>query len=367
MAVHSNIGASSMYRWAKCPGSVKLSENIPRTSSAYAEQGTNAHTLASEILLNQPASVTISDEEEISAIQTYVDYVTERSRNNIYFIEQRFDLERLYPGLFGTSDAVIFDVKTLTLEVIDYKHGAGIAVDVKDNMQLKYYALGSLLQMDKACTSIKLTIVQPRCYHPDGSIRSDVISPEELLNFAGDLVHYARATAKEDAPLVSGDHCKFCPAAGICPKLSEEKDLILKDALNSITVYDMEKLEKALTIIPQIEAWIEGVKSFAYNEARRGTKIPGHKLVYKVARRKWSDEKLAIETLFGLGCTNEILNSSLKSPAQVEKILDKTAKEILQRLVIQESSGTVLVPEYDKRAEVSLDALPAQFLTVETE
>ncbi|MCH8328897.1 MAG: DUF2800 domain-containing protein, partial [Nanoarchaeota archaeon] len=41
--IHSKIGASSMYRWSNCPGSVKLSEGMTSESSIYAIEGTAAH------------------------------------------------------------------------------------------------------------------------------------------------------------------------------------------------------------------------------------------------------------------------------------------------------------------------------------
>ena len=47
---HSKIGASSMYRWSKCPGSVRLCEGIKSVSSVYADEGTRAHELAASLL-----------------------------------------------------------------------------------------------------------------------------------------------------------------------------------------------------------------------------------------------------------------------------------------------------------------------------
>ena len=39
-----------MYRWATCPGSVRLSKGIPNRSSKYAQEGTDAHEWAAKIL-----------------------------------------------------------------------------------------------------------------------------------------------------------------------------------------------------------------------------------------------------------------------------------------------------------------------------
>ena len=43
---HALLSASSAYRWINCPPSAKLQEQYEDKGSAYAEQGTDAHTLA---------------------------------------------------------------------------------------------------------------------------------------------------------------------------------------------------------------------------------------------------------------------------------------------------------------------------------
>jgi len=57
MAVHSEFGASSAYRWMACPGSVSMSRGVPNTSSVYAEEGTAAHEMGElAIKAGKPAS-----------------------------------------------------------------------------------------------------------------------------------------------------------------------------------------------------------------------------------------------------------------------------------------------------------------------
>jgi len=49
---HHPLGASGASRWLACPGSVRLSADLPDPGSAYAEEGTLAHQLA-EVCLSQ--------------------------------------------------------------------------------------------------------------------------------------------------------------------------------------------------------------------------------------------------------------------------------------------------------------------------
>lgn len=89
MYEHSKIGASSMSRWQKCPGSVRLSEGMDDTTSIFAAEGTVAHGIA-EHILNHPFDplsphlgetveqdghqITVT-QEMIDAVAVYTDYI----------------------------------------------------------------------------------------------------------------------------------------------------------------------------------------------------------------------------------------------------------------------------------------------------
>ena len=48
------------------------------------------------------------------------------------------------------------------------------------------------------------------------------------VNTVRELIDYAKATEDPHAPLVPGDHCRFCPAggAGICPALKDKANAV---------------------------------------------------------------------------------------------------------------------------------------------
>ena len=90
MTAHSKLGASGMYRWARCPGSVALIDKLalPKTASSYAEEGSDAHALAALCLTknhnpgfyigkkvdHDGRKFTVT-EEMADAVQDYVDAV----------------------------------------------------------------------------------------------------------------------------------------------------------------------------------------------------------------------------------------------------------------------------------------------------
>jgi hypothetical protein len=343
-----------MSRWSKCPGSVRLSQNIPSTTSVYAEEGTKAHELAEKILKNEKVDFNVYDFEMIEAVQVYTRYVMdERKKATEWGVEEKFDLSELHPGLFGTCDAWIYHEDAKTLEVIDLKFGQGLPVEVENNVQLKYYSLGALLKLKKPVSTVKMTIAQPRCYHHDGPIRSTTLTANDLLEFASDLIDAALETEKEDAKLSAGDHCRFCPAAPLCPELNKQAVETAKNEFSPALSYSPEKLSETLSIIPAIEAWAKAVKEFAYREAQAGRIAPGYKLVPKRATRKWKEGENVEERLlkdFGLSFL-DVTEQSLRSPAQIEKLIPKADREKLEELIVKESSGDTLVPDSDKRRE----------------
>lgn len=368
---HSPIGASSMERWANCPGSVRLSKDIPNVSSSYAEEGTYAHTLASEWLQGKfpPDNC---DPEMRGHIETYVNFIQKLwdDTNHVddkHFVEHSFDLSEIFPGLYGTADDVIYDAKKRHLHVSDFKYGAGIPVSPVQNVQLLYYGVGALLSLGLPVEKITLHIIQPRC-NADEPVKSWETDPLTVMEFIADLKMYAEETVKPDARLVLGEHCRFCPAKQEqkCPALLDNVKKVAKmDFANEVKIADSagvsvspDTLASYLALIPALEAWIKGVHEYSYKEAQVGRFPTGYKLVPKRAMRKWADASYAEKRL------NQELNPQimlkclsspeLLSPAQVEKIIGaKTNAALLQELTVKISSGDNLVPDTDPRPAVN--------------
>lgn len=360
-----------MHRWANCPASVRMSDGLPGKESENAKEGTIAHGLAEQWLkTGKQPECPPEYPDMIDAIQVYVDYVKDRKKKKrggqkpMVELEHQFHLEHLHPDLWGTADCVVWRPDELVLEVIDYKHGAGVCVEVDDNEQLFYYALGALFEVNVPATTIRITIVQPRFPHTKGPIRSQDIDLVDLMAFQTDLVEAVKRTEDPDAPFKPGDWCRWCKAAAICPELKGKAQELAKMEFSSDTKYDAEELAAALELLPTIEGWAKSVREFAYAEAEHGRCPPRHKLVEKRASRKWRDDGDAIITLRDkLKLEDEaIFERKLRSPAQIEKELGKDKGQI-ENLVVSVSSGLTLVHESDKREAVRKDAR-AEFVVV---
>lgn len=73
---HAKLSPSSAHRWIACPGSVWLSEDAPKTTSAYAEEGTKAHEIGASCLTFDTRPDELTDDEEMAeAVAVYVNLV----------------------------------------------------------------------------------------------------------------------------------------------------------------------------------------------------------------------------------------------------------------------------------------------------
>jgi len=370
---HASFGASNAKRRMACPGSLNAEAKFPDTSSPFAELGTAAHELGEYCLENDITDVFTMlgrtfndhpvDDNMASAVRIYVDYVrsiAEEEAPALLKLEQRFSLEALDPPMpmFGTSDCTIYGKTSGNLWVIDYKHGQGVAVDAEDNPQLKYYALGAVLKIgDRApINAIHTAIVQPRAPHVLGSIRTHSYTKDEILDFGTDLIDAAHAAMKPDAPLIAGDHCKFCKASGTCSALRSNALAVAQDEFGvTHSIEDLSPAEVAsyMDKIPLLEEWIKSIRRHAHTMLETGQTLPGFKLVEKRPTRRWKNEEelLAWATTEGLE-DDDIYEKKLKSPSQIERVVGK--KNLPGTLVMSVSTGVSMVPDSDNRPPAAL-------------
>lgn len=387
---HSHIGASSAARWLACPGSVRLYEQITqRKATVYAATGTVAHELCERCLLEgtepidylgmefeQDGFVVKADDAMVSSVTMYVGQIRldQQRFGGVLKVEQSFDLSWVFPGMFGRNDACLIpDGIFGVLRVYDYKNGR-VNVEAKDNPQLMYYALGALGEHNLNCVeAIEINIIQPNSMDGGSWLDTWTISVDHLYDWARDVLRPGAAlTAQADAPLCEGGHCTFCEAAAFCP-LKQSKVLAMFEA--PVDANPMEiNLPAANTLAPErvglLSAFFNGPefdrwrKSLAAEEQAmlaRGVHIPGRKLVEKTVRgnRRWVSEDAVITALKDeLG--DEMFSSSLKSPAEIERMLTgrglKPAErsEIISPLVTRDETVKVtVVSETDSRVDVS--------------
>jgi hypothetical protein len=313
------------------------------------------------------------------------------------FLETQFSLAKLKPPFDagGTCDAIVYNPADKLLEVIDLKGGRGVRVEVTENKQLRTYALGAMLAHPELVVErVKSTIVQPRMEHKDGRIRSETMHVADLMEWTAELVAAMTRSAaameyhaeiKGDLMreewgrewLRQGDHCTFCPAAGICPAL-QAKALATADAFfndsgavvirNQPGDLDPTRIGQILDGADDLQNWLNAVRALGTRLAETGTEIPGHYLAEKHGHRKFKDADCAPAALelLGLGRDEMYAAPKLKTPAQIEKTLGakrlKPIKEHLDSLVHKPITGVTLVSSA-KSSKPPVKAAAERFFT----
>jgi hypothetical protein len=393
-SLHSKLPPSGADRWMTCPGSIVLSEGMPESESEYADEGTRAHAYAQKWLLLHFAqhgatpSPTPGEEVEIHKhVKIYVDECIRVKGPKVYVEKQ----VAVNTDVYGTADFITWHPDSHTLYVRDLKYGAGVVVNVERNIQLRIYALATLLTMKLPARTINIGIVQPRYDHPDGFIRSVDFDVADLLDLHADVLDaVGRAELAETAKGSKGwednflkpseKGCRWCAASPKCPAIKNRAQALAKQVFAEPTIlspdkalakpaYDPLALARALDFMPILEAWIKNTREFAYGEAEKGIEIPDYKLVDKQAIRKWKEDTsradISPQLVKALGCSPfEIWEQpTLIGIGDAEKLAPgKNAKEraaVLEPFVEKKSSGHTLVHVSDKRDPVRIDAKAA--------
>ena len=375
-AGHSPLGMSVLERRFMCPGSMAAEAGRPDRPSSYAKRGTDLHAVAAECLIrNVDATDMIPDDlDGCDLVQPYLDEVREAQDRlgGLLRVEHKFWMRDIHDLFRGTVDAAI--LAPPVLYVADLKTGGGHAVPVRRpdgrvNFQLGGYALGAMQTVPQGLEIkvIELVVVQPRLGPP----QRISVGVNEMIELAGDMLQIARAATAPDAPLVAGDHCTFCRAAGECPALRaqalEAARADFADPPDPLSL-SPEELGTLLTRADIVETWLASIRAHAHALAETGQTVPGWKIVNKRGRRIWVDEKKAEQALLDAGLeTHERLITKVVSPTQAEKECKLHKVKLPPNwtdLVTMSDPGTTLVPEADRRPALSA---PHSDFTVEPE
>jgi hypothetical protein len=362
LPAHSPLGASSAKRWMECAGSATLIRLLMAEGSFddqdedWRRDGIQAHELAAHCL---NASIDTWEAEpeqwpELSAdmmagVQVYLNYVRAIRGYNQRFIEYKLHRSEFHPWCYGTVDCAVQDRKS-GLEVIDYKHGVGVVVEVENNPQLMYYAFMVIDELGDFADEepVKLTIVQPRItWINGGEPRSWETTVGYIKTWAIEVLRPAMEQTALSGHLATGEHCRFCPAKLVCPAFLGTAKRLFSLTLDDIKKVTEQQLAELLPLVPigrmALTALVNEAKHRTVNDAKC---IPGWKLVHAMADRIWKDGAPVAEQ-FGYQ------PQKVLSPAAVEK--EPGGKAFVAEYAFRPDAGYDLVPESDRRKEVILE------------
>lgn len=364
---HALLSPSSSSRWLNCTPSARLAENAENKSSVYAEEGTLFHEICEYCLAQWNAGVWEPDPfgEELPELKD--DHLTHplfnqemfrHARNYCNFVmnenynleksdgackmllEEKVDISEYAPECFGSVDCQL--VGRDTLIVIDLKYGEGVKVYAERNTQMMLYALGTI-KGKPSIKTIRLVIAQVRLNHFDVW----EISANDLMQWADKVL---KPTAKKafagKGEQKMGDWCGFCPVKAQCRKQYEA-------VVNDFDRYEYPELlteDEICDLIEKIDkykGWLESVNKFVYDEALRGHKWKGYKLVAGRSSRVITDEEAIRQDLLTKKyLEDEIFNIKLKGIGDLEKLVGKKQFSALYGQYVKSKPGNPkLVPD----------------------
>lgn len=423
MADHKKLSPSAAHRWMNCYGSVNLIGDDSSSAGEPAMRGTAAHKIievmgnngeteaqpyfgkiilvkkdgdeeteihdaADDISLTEDGKpragwfAFVADDKMIDGVQMFVDEV-ERAKLDLDHpkeINERFlDMSWLDDRLGGTADKTLVEAFGWA-HLLDYKNGY-VLVEVKDNEQMKNYAVG-ILHEHPDCEGVIVTIVQPNARHEDGFIRTERYTRDELKLFEIQMKQAADETSKPNAPLRAGDWCTWCPAKtrckefdayaarsaaedfGFSPEEGPLPDTIVTAFSGELKIDDTDfaALAHKASVIPLVDKWCREIEGAIQNALMNGSAVPGKKLVQGKSNRRWNPdvgvEQTINEQVPGFLLVDLYTEPKLKSPAQIEKLgKDKEQRKAMKSAValctIKPPGKLTVADESDPRAACS--------------
>lgn len=366
MSNHAILSASSSKRWLNCPPSARLCADAEDTTSEYAKEGTDAHSLCEYKLktmlgidtLDPTDSLSYYDEEMERCANDYATYIMEiledvkkGCKDPLVLIEQKLDFSRFVPEGFGTGDCVI--IADGTLYIIDFKYGKGVEVDSEDNPQMMCYAVGALELFDKLYNieNVCMTIYQPRLEN---------ISTSEMA--VTDLYDWAENTLKPIAQLAyegkgefkAGDHCQFCKVKATCRKRAEYNMELAKYDFKEPAELTDDEVSSILIKSTDLVSWASDVKEYALSQAIQGKNYPNLKLVEGRSNRKYLNDEEVATAVIKAGY--DPYEKKLLGITAMTSLLGKAKfNEVLGNLVYKPQGKPTLVLESDKRPAMQVN------------
>jgi hypothetical protein len=383
-----------------------MSAGLPDTSSSYADEGSNAHFLLEYCLKNQLGPLSFvgqvmtepSRGQEFTVTQEMADavdvahkYVIGKYEYHAFILDQKVELHaetKVFPArllrfdIEGTADIIL--VTPDFIEVIDYKHGAGVVVEAKGNRQMQIYGIGALdtfgleLGPDRGLIT---TIIQPRIEHSEGPIRSACYDWTEVAEFTSAIAYAAAQTDEPNPPLAAGEkQCRWCKAKAVCPELAKTSLMaadVMFDDISTVTSDDIQagvlrdpsqlspaQISVLLDNEALIKSWLASVHEYAVNQLASGNDVPGFKLVEGRKSKAWKEDEDTIVARLrrmkhlggGKVTMADITDTKLKSPAAMEKALKKTLTpanwKVVREFIVNKPGNPQLAPETSTKVPV---------------
>jgi hypothetical protein len=354
VAKHFRRSPSAAYRYIVCPGSLQY-ESTGDRSSSYANEGTQAHAVATKWLdanIVRYAYELPEPGEMRDACKVFVDYCepvagTLGKNCDVYGIEETL-ASPVDEDRGGTPD--FYAVKGTHATIVDFKYGVGVPVAAEKNAQLLSYAR-LLLERFPQLETFTLVIVQPRT-------AGEAVDTWEATRADVDAFAARESAAAAQSHFSAGEHCRWCPAVAVCDHL-HAKALELAQGDFAIEAA-ADRWPQLMRLKPAIEKLLDAIPGRMLDAMRKGHSFPGFKAVKALGNRTWAhDEAATLRALTRRKLGKRIVcETRLKSPTALDR---EGHGEQIADLVTRPDRGLTVVAMSDKRPAVTFETAAESF------
>lgn len=387
MSAHAVLAPSSAPQWGHCSGSVRAQAAIPSHDTQETREGTAAHWVGAEVLINRRAIITtgacqgptdcaafkgltapngvVIDEKMIEGAEVWVEDVSDVcSRFNAWHllvVEHRVYMPRIHPENWGTLDTSLWLADRGLLFLWDYKHGHRQA-RAFENFQLIDYVEGRVQELGldgyvEQGARVVMRIVQPFCYTSTGSVQEWACKLSDLRPYWNQLASKAYE-AFNDPKLTTGPWCRDCRAVGVCSAARSMGYTLIAtvnapyemDAMDGPALaLEYEQLEAGITVA---KARLEALADELQHRIQGGDASTGLTIEVGYGRLDWTipaEQAVALAAQFGIDASKP----AVVTPTQAKKLAPAAIRESFEQVLKQftrRPSGSVkLVPLKDTR------------------
>jgi len=369
---HYKFGGSTAARTIGCPAWTSLSANMPKQiASSYAEIGTMLHDCMEHIILDDKTPQEFlgckHKDEEVTgdlianklfpALEAFKQLCAEYKLTD-YEAETTMEFSS---EIGGTADFIAAGEDVVCIG--DWKFGDGIQVSAENSAQGLFYAMlarEEIPDMFEGRDRLLIAIIQPSNRGEDTlKVWETTMTHLEDFEtiFLGAVADARAIEASVTTPTPTpGEHCKWCPAAPICP--AKTGLIIQAQRLNPT---QLKTVSEALDVAKELSVWIKEVNAFAHEQMEMGVKFDNWKLVQKRATNKWHDESSAMDIVRKAKKLKieECVDIKMKTPTQLKKVCKEKGIDFdkFGAYCSATSSGTTIAAASDKRPEYLPTAL----------
>lgn len=340
------IRASSIQKISTCPASfllglaLALEDRLEDDKEKYAEEGTLLHEEMKEIVeffleekkkgkkpsINRDSSKKSLTLEQMQSLNSCFEYVCNYiTFDSIVYTEKTFSKTEEKDDLIitkkGTTDLIVYDKITHTLNIFDYKFGYN-KVDVYKNQQLTFYAMLALeafKNVDIEAKNVIIHVIQPRVHN----INSYKLSLEEINNFEIYLNEVVKKITQEKPEYnPSEEACRYCKCKKYCPAIS---NLVVKFTdVSRVPELTQEQKKYILDNESLILKVIESIKEEVINNLCNDKPFFNYYLRTRTTR-VYNEETIGIlESKYG----GEIYSKKLLGVTELERKFGKEIKDL---------------------------------------